>query len=176
MLAWRTAVQILQIPSSALLLLIGPSGSGKSTFARAHFQPTEILSSDYFRSVVSDDESNQKATADAFEVLHLVLEKRLQRGKLCVVDATNVRAADRSGLLAQARKFRRPAVALVLETPESLAVARAGTRADRIVEAEIVKRQMADLSRSLDTLEREGFAKVFKLNPADQVEIRRIDC
>jgi len=159
-----------------MVVLVGVAGSGKTTFARAHFQPTEILSSDYFRGVVSDDEGNQEASADAFELLHLVLEKRLQRGKLCVVDATNVRAEDRSRLLAQARKFRRAAVALVLDIPESVAITRAGSRADRIVEAEIVERQVADLRRSLDTLEREGFDKIFKLNPADRVEIRRVDC
>jgi len=169
-------VTILEIPSSALVVLVGVAGSGKSTFARAHFQCTEILSSDYFRGVVSDDEGNQEASADAFELLHLVLEKRLRRGKLCVVDATNVRAEDRARLLAQARRFTRAAVALVIDTPESIAVQRAGSRTDRIVEVEVVKRQLADLKRSLERLEHEGFDKAFKLNPADEIEIRRIDC
>ncbi len=34
------------IPNLSLVVLIGPSGSGKSTFARKHFLPTEVLSSD----------------------------------------------------------------------------------------------------------------------------------
>lgn len=61
----------------SLVVLIGASGSGKSTFAHTHFKDTEILSSDYFRGVVSDDEINQAATKDAFDVLHYILAKRL---------------------------------------------------------------------------------------------------
>src|SRR5437868_3030464 len=85
------------IPELSLVVLIGPSGSGKSTFARKHFRPTEILSSDYFRGLVSDDENDQSSTPDAFDALYYLLSKRLARGKLTVVDATNVRAEDRSG-------------------------------------------------------------------------------
>ena len=80
----------ITIPELALVVLIGPSGSGKSSFARKHFRPTEVLSSDYCRGLVSDDENDQAATKDAFEVLHYIGAKRLAAGKLTVVDATNV--------------------------------------------------------------------------------------
>ncbi|MEG4811864.1 AAA family ATPase, partial [Microcoleus sp. F8-D1] len=80
----------ITFPELSLVVLIGASGSGKSTFARQHFLPTEIISSDYCRGLVSDDENNQAATADAFEVLHLIAAKRLAAGKLTVIDATNV--------------------------------------------------------------------------------------
>ena len=80
----------LTIPELSLVVLIGVSGSGKSTFAQKHFKPTEIVSSDACRGLVSDDENSQAATPDAFELLHFIARKRLAAGKLTVVDATNV--------------------------------------------------------------------------------------
>jgi protein phosphatase len=80
----------INLPELSLVLLIGPSGCGKSSFARKHFLPTEIVSSDFCRSVVSDDENDQSATGDAFDLLHTIVRKRLARGRLTVVDATNV--------------------------------------------------------------------------------------
>jgi predicted kinase len=80
----------ITIPKLSLVVLIGPSGSGKSTFARKHFLPTEILSSDACRAMVSDDENNQEVTNDAFEVLHFVAARRLALGRLTVIDAANV--------------------------------------------------------------------------------------
>ena len=72
----------ITFPELSLIILIGASGAGKSTFAQQHFKPTKILSSDYFRGLVSDDENNQEATREAFEVLHYILAKRLAAGKL----------------------------------------------------------------------------------------------
>src|SRR6185312_15712719 len=82
----------LTIPDLSLVVLVGVSGSGKSTLARRLFKTTEVLSSDYCRGLVSDDENNQAATKDAFEVLHYIARKRLAAGKLTVVDATNVQS------------------------------------------------------------------------------------
>src|SRR5436189_1471481 len=93
----------LTIPELSLVVLVGPSGSGKSTFARAHFKPTEVLSSDFCRGLVSDDENDQASTNAAFEVLHFIAEKRLAAGKLTVVDATNVQPEARKPLVALRR-------------------------------------------------------------------------
>jgi protein phosphatase len=95
----------MKIPKLSLVVLIGPSGSGKSTFARKHFLPTEIITSDYCRGLVSDDENEQAATRDAFEVLHFIAAKRLARGRLTVIDATNVQAESRRPLVELARKY-----------------------------------------------------------------------
>src|SRR5215204_3938239 len=62
----------LTIPDPSLVLLVGPSGCGKSTFARRHFKPTEVVSSDFFRGLVCDDEGHQGASRDAFELVHEV--------------------------------------------------------------------------------------------------------
>src|SRR3712207_4534036 len=98
----------LTIPDLALVVLVGASGSGKSTFGRAHFKPTEVVSSDFCRGLVADDESDQSATGDAFDVLHFIVRKRLTAGRLTVVDATNVQPDARKPLLALAREFHAP--------------------------------------------------------------------
>ena len=122
------AANVVTIPSAALVVLIGVAGSGKSTFANERFRATEILSSDHFRAVLSDDEGDQEATNDAFALLHLILERRLKRGRLCVVDATNLIPEHRSKLLKIARLFKRPAVALIFDTPLDDCLKRAGGR------------------------------------------------
>src|SRR5882757_4589434 len=92
-------------PDLSLVVLIGASGSGKSSFARKHFLPTEVLSSDYCRGLVSDNENDLAATNDAFEVLHYIAAKRLAAGRLTVVDATNVQLESRQPLVKLARQY-----------------------------------------------------------------------
>jgi len=117
------------IPELSLVVLIGPSGCGKSSFAKKHFKPTEVLSSDYCRGLVSDDENAQEATKDAFEVLHFIASKRLSSGRLTVVDATNVQPEARKPLVALARLYHVLPVAIVLNLPQSTCVERNRKRA-----------------------------------------------
>lgn len=163
----------IDIPELALVALVGASGSGKSTFGRKHFRSTEVLSSDFFRGLVSDDENNQAATKDAFDALYYVLGKRLARGQLTVVDATNVRAEDRKRLIEHARTYHCLAVAIVINTPESICHERNSHRPDRTFGPHVVRRQITDLKRGLRGLEREGFRYVHFLNDSEEVEIRR---
>src|SRR5437588_12636975 len=114
----------ITIPELALVVLIGPSGCGKSTFARKHFKATEVLSSDYCRGLVSDDENDQAATKDAFDVLHYIAGKRLAAGRLTVVDATNVQPEARRPLVALAKEHDVLPVAIVLDLPESVCTQR----------------------------------------------------
>src|SRR5437588_12277374 len=157
------------LPAGALVLLIGPAGSGKSTFARTHFGPTEAISSDFCRGLVADDENDQGATDAAFEILYLVVEHRLRRRRLTVVDATSVNPLDRRGLLALARKQRAPAVAIVFDLPEELCVDRDRARDGRTVGAAVVRRQWRAMRRSLPELGAEGFAAVHVLDSPESV-------
>jgi predicted kinase len=116
--ARRVQPRALEVPELSLVLLVGASGSGKSTFARTHFLPTEVLSSDFCRGLVADDENDQAATGPAFEVLHFIASKRMEAGRLTVVDATNVKREDRAQLVALARKYHFLPVAIVFNLPE----------------------------------------------------------
>ena len=159
----------ITIPELSLVVLIGPSGCGKSSFARAHFKPTEVLSSDFCRGLVSDDENAQAATKDAFEVLHFVARKRLAAGRLTVVDATNVQPEARKPLVALAREFHVLPVAIVLNLPEKLCHERNQNRPDRQFGPHVVRNQSQQLRRSLRGLEREGFRHVFSLSTPEEV-------
>lgn len=163
------------IPELSFVVLIGVSGSGKSTFARKHFKPTEILSSDYCRGLVSDDENSQAATKDAFEVLHFIARKRLAAGKLTVVDATNVQPESRKSLVAIAREFHCLPVAIVLDLPERVAHDRNKTRPDRDFGPHVIRQQSQQLHRSLRGLEREGFRHVHVLKSLEEIEAAVIE-
>ena len=158
------------LPELSLVVLIGPSGAGKSSFGRKHFKPTEVLSSDFCRRLVSDDENNLAATTDAFEVLHFIAAKRLAAGRLTVVDATNVQPDDRKPLVEIARKYHCIPVAIVLNLPEKLCHERNQGRPDRNFGPHVVRRQSQALRRSLSGLKREGFRHVFVLSSPEEAE------
>ncbi|MCI0380858.1 MAG: polynucleotide kinase-phosphatase [Gemmataceae bacterium] len=165
----------LSIPKLSLVVLIGPSGSGKSTFARRHFLPTEILSSDACRALVSDKENDQSVTNDAFEVLHFVTAKRLALGRLTVVDATNVQPEARRPLVALARQYHCLPVAVVLNLPERLCQERNRLRDERDFGPHVVRQQISQLRRCLRGLGREGFRHVYILDTPDEVEAAVIE-
>jgi protein phosphatase len=165
----------LTIPELSLVVLIGPSGCGKSTFARRHFKPTEVLSSDAFRALVSDDENDQTATDDAFAALHFVAARRLAKAKVTVVDATNVQPEGRKPLVALARQFHVLPVAIVLDLPERVCHERNQSRPDRVFGPHVVRNQKSQLQRSLRGLGREGFRHVHVLKTQDEVDAAVIE-
>ncbi|MEW1659571.1 polynucleotide kinase-phosphatase [Streptomyces sp. NPDC093707] len=171
----RPAALSLTVPDLSLVVLVGATGSGKSTFAARHFKPTEVISSDYCRGLVSDDENDQSASGDAFEVLHFIVGKRLAAGRLTVVDATNVLEESRAQLVRLAREYDVPPVAIVLDVPEQLCAERNATRADRAgLPRRVIQRHQRELRRSLGRLEREGFRTVHVLRGAREVEAAEV--
>jgi protein phosphatase len=160
----------LRIPGDGMVVLMGASGSGKSTFAARHFGPTDVLSSDALRGLVAGDESDQSATEDAFELLRLALRMRLARGRLTVVDATNVQRWARRLLLDAARREGRPAVAIVLDLPLALCLKRNELRLVHRLPASAIRRQHRWLVESMPMLAAEGFARVELLRAPDEVE------
>jgi len=161
---------VIRIPELSLVVLVGASGCGKSTFARRHFLPTEVLSSDFFRAMVRDDETDQSATTDAFDVLHFVARRRLRAGRIVVVDATSVQPASRKALVALARECHVFAVAIVLNVPERVCSERNHARTDRQVPPHVIPQQVSQLRRGLRGLQREGFRHVFVLDSVQAVE------
>lgn len=165
----------ITLPNLSLVVLIGPSGSGKSTFARKHFLPTEVLSSDYCRGLVSDDENNQAATNDAFEVLHYIAAKRLARGHLTVIDATNVQPEARRPLVQLAKTYHCLPVAIVLNPQEKVCHERNRNRDDRMFGPHVIQQQRSQLRRSIKALKREGFRHVFVMESVEEIEAAIIE-
>jgi protein phosphatase len=158
------------IPETSLVVLIGASGSGKSTFASKHFLPTEIISSDACRGLVSDDEGSLDATEDAFELVHFLARKRLSRQKLVVIDATNVQAHARKSLVAIAREQDCMAVAIVLDLPPKVCHERNQSRPDRQFGFHVVRQHSAQLRQSIRGLRREGFRYITVLDSPEAIE------
>ncbi|MFE7413041.1 polynucleotide kinase-phosphatase [Streptomyces laurentii] len=170
------APRTLPVTDLSLVVLIGATGSGKSTFARRHFKPTEIVSSDFCRGLVADDENDQSASKDAFDVLHYIAGKRLAAGRLTVVDAANVQREARQQLVRLAREYDVLPIAIVLDLPEEVCAARNAARPDRAhLPRHVVQRHRRELRRSLRGLEREGFRKVHVLRGEEEVAAARIE-
>jgi polynucleotide kinase-phosphatase len=165
----------IAIPQLSLVTLIGVSGSGKTTFARKRFWPTEVLSTDYCRGLVADDENDQAATPAAFAALHFVAERRLEAGRLTVIDATNVRAEDRKGLVEIARRYHALPVAIVLNLPERICRERNRARPDRNFGGHVIANQLRTLRQSLRGLRKEGYSHVFVLDSQEQIDAVEIE-
>ncbi|MCO1660199.1 polynucleotide kinase-phosphatase [Pseudonocardia humida] len=164
----------IAVPALSLVVLVGISGSGKSTFGRAHFRATEVVSSDACRGMVADDENDQSATPQAFELLHYIVGKRLAAGRLTVVDATNVQPDDRRKLVELAREHDVLPVAIVLDLPQRVCADRNAARPDRQFGPHVLRRQREQLRRGLRGLAREGFRGVHVLRSPEEVAAARV--
>ena len=166
----RRRLDRIEMPELGLVVLCGASGSGKSTFARRHFAPTEVVSSDRCRALVGDDETDQSVTAAAFELLHTIVEKRLEIGRLTVVDATNTKPEDRKALLDLARRWDVLATAIVFDLPVATCLAHSEQRRDRRTPAHAIKRQHDTLRRGVKRLRKERFTRVYTLGSIDELD------
>lgn len=160
----------IEIPEVCLVAMIGGTSSGKSSFALKHFKPTEVLSSDFFRGMVCDDENSQKASGEAFDLLYYAANKRLNNMKLTVVDATNIQTAARKQVIDLAKEQNVHAVAIVLNTPEEIMLERNKARSDRNLPERVILQHCRDVKRSIKGLKREGFRYVYVINSVEQLE------
>ncbi|MFE9770022.1 AAA family ATPase [Streptomyces sp. NPDC005808] len=155
-----TSLVYPQLPESCLVVLIGASGAGKSTIART-WPASQVLSLDALREAVSDDAGDQDATDDAVDALHLLLERRMARRKFTVVDSTNVARSAREPLVAAAKRYNVPVIAVVVSTPASVCVERQGPRpANRTVPDDTVLAQHQAMVHAHPQLRSEGFNDV----------------
>lgn len=161
---------ILDVPAFSLILLVGPSGTGKSTFAARHFSETEVVSSDRCRAMIVDDEAEQRVTPDAFELLNVIVSRRLKWMRLTAVDATNLEPKARRGLLDLAKRHHCQAVAVVLDLPPDLCRERNAGRTDRRVAPEVIERQFETFRTAKKRIGKEGFRSVFRLDSLEKME------
>jgi protein phosphatase len=169
------------VPDGSLVVLVGVAGAGKSTFAAGHFGPDEVLSSDAFRGIVGESESDQAASRPAFAVLHRALAARLSTHRTTVVDATNVTGWARRGVLARAASAGVSAIAIVFDLPETVCLARNAARAEAgrsgPVPLPAIRQQLRDLRRSMRDpagLFVEGFDEVYRLASPAAVDAVRV--
>jgi predicted kinase len=160
----------IDIRDPSLVVLVGAAGSGKSTFAARWFEPSEILSSDAFREILTGDPSDQRATKTAFSIIHREVTKRLQAGRTAVVDATNVEPSARRQLVARARFAGVPSVAFVFALPRDVVLGRNAARPGRQVDEAIVERHLARLEAALPSLSDEDFDELAILRTPDEVD------
>ncbi|HEX4897263.1 MAG TPA: AAA family ATPase [Candidatus Limnocylindrales bacterium] len=162
----------LAIPGRCVVLLVGAAGAGKSTFARRHFPPEAILSSDAMREAIAGNAADQRVNGPAFAALHRALDRRLASGALAVVDATNATAAARRAIRRIAGRHRVPIIAIVLDLPEAIVRARNAGRTERPVPDEVVTRHLAAVARTLDRgqLEAERYARIVRLRTPAEIE------
>lgn len=165
----------IEIPDFSLVVLVGPTGCGKSTFARKHFLETEIVSSDHCRALVSDDETDQAATQDAFDLVHYTAGIRLKRRKLVVIDSTAVQKESRASLIKLAKKYHALCIALVLDIDPKVCHERNQERKNRDFGLHVPKNHSRSLRKGLRRLKREGFAQVHIMNTPEDVDALEIE-
>jgi protein phosphatase len=165
----------ISLPDFSLVVMVGATGSGKSQFARKHFLETEIVSSDRCRALVSDDETNQAATADAFALVHAMAALRLKRRKLTVIDATSVRPEDRRTLVRLAREWHALPVAIVLNIDADICNERNASRPNRDFGPHVARNHVRALRHGLRGLRKEGFLHTFVFNSSDDADAATIE-
>ncbi|MBR6873891.1 MAG: polynucleotide kinase-phosphatase [Ruminococcus sp.] len=160
----------IEIPEFCLVALIGATSSGKSTFAHKYFKPTEVLSSDFFRGMVCDNENDQNVSGEAFDLLWYAANKRLDLMKLTVIDATNIQKTARQQVLQVAKSQNVHTAAIVLNLPEELLQERNKQRPDRNLPERVIRQHCVEVRKSIRNLKREGFRFIYIINSLEQLE------
>jgi F420-dependent oxidoreductase-like protein len=158
----------LRLPDPCLVVLVGATGAGKSAWAHAWFPADAVVSSDRMRAVVGAGERDQRASRDAFELLDLIVEKRLARGLVTVVDTTGLEPKRRAAWRALAERAGVPAHAVVLETPEKVVRERNRARGTPVPK-KVVDAQLREAAAAAGALAREGWAGVHAAAPVELV-------
>jgi predicted kinase len=163
----------ITVPRRTLLVLCGPAGSGKSTFAMQRFTPTSIVSSDYCRAMICDDENNQQVNRDTFDLFYYIIQKRMYLGRFTVADSTALRSDTRRRLRAQSRQSGYYGCLLIFNTPPEICLSRNRLRS-RNVEEQVIPYHAGLLQQTLLDAPNEGWEQVHVLGIDDmdaQIEV-----
>ncbi len=163
--------KIFRLLRPSIVVLCGPAACGKSTFAQLHFRPTQIISSDWARAHVCDDERDQRFNVQAFALVHFIVEQRLMANRLCVVDSTALTFQARKDLLELARKYQVPTTLMLFNAPLETCIERDEKR-ERTVGRLIIERHYRAFEQTRATLGQEGFHHVVEIPDGDQEKIQ----
>ncbi len=150
-------------------MLVGPSGAGKSTFAQRHFRASQVISSDELRAALADDPNDQAASAEAFHILTLLVNGRLRRRLLTIVDATNLRSSSRRRWVRIAERYDVPAVAVCFDFAAQAYLELNRRRPARQVEEEVVRAQVERVARAMADLPAEGYQAIHLFHSPEEV-------
>jgi len=155
----------------SIVLLCGPAACGKSTFAQRHFRPTQIISSDWARARVCDDERDQRFQAQAFALVHCLTELRLSLNRLCVVDSTALSPAHRREYLEMAKRFQVPCVVFLFNVSLEKCVERDRSR-ERTVGSPVIEHQYQAFGQTKADIRQEGFDQIIEIGDEDLDRVR----
>ncbi|NQT19850.1 MAG: AAA family ATPase [Planctomycetes bacterium] len=153
----------IAIPSPGLVILCGPAACGKSTFARRHFRPTQVVSSDRCRAMLTDSAGAQWASGQAFELFHTIIEKRLALGRLTVADSTALSKTARRDLNRIAKAADTPVVLIIFNVSKDTCLERDGKRRRRVGE-DVVAAHIEKLDIALKETRNERYHAVYILD------------
>lgn len=147
---------VLRLDSPTLVVLVGPAASGKTTWASSHFKSNEVVSSDRLRGLVGKGEWDQSASADAFDLLEQIVDMRLSRKLMTVIDTTGLQQEDRRRWAAKAKEAGMLSAAVAFSTPGELCRRRNRERRDP-VPARVLDSQLRRSRQSMEELPTDGF-------------------
>ncbi len=163
----------ITLPQRSLIVLCGPAGAGKSTFARRFiaqhqqqgYRNTTIVSSDYCRALVCDDETNQHVNRDTFDLFHYIIQKRMFQQRLTIADSTALYADARQKLraLAQSHSYYTCLIVFNMPLETCLAYDRKQTRG-RTVGPEVITYHMKLIQRALQDIPHEDWSAIHILD------------
>ena len=158
----------MRLPDPCLVVLVGATAAGKSHWAAEWFAPDQVVSSDRLRAVVGLGERDQRAGGDAFEVLELIVAKRMRRRLTTVIDSTGLDAKRRAAWRALGERHDVPVHAVVFAPPEKVVRERNRARGTP-VPAKVVAGQLREAAAVAGQLAGEGFAGVSAAGPVELV-------
>ena len=154
----------LRLPAPCVVVLIGASGSGKTTWAREHFAPNEVVSSDALRAAVGIDEDDMAASSVAFELLETIVGERIRRNLTTVIDTTGLEPDRRQAWVDAAHDAGLPIYAILFDA-DLETIDPANRSKTHPVPKTVLRKQLSKLARAPDEVEHEGFDGVHHRRP-----------
>ncbi len=128
----------------------------------------------FLMGLVGEHEHDQRAGTDAFAVLDLVLERRLRRRLLTVVDTLGLERERRRRYVELARRHGIPVIAVAFDVPDADCRAR-NARRPRAVPAKVLAGQLRRWPAVRDELADDGFDAVHAPGPVRVVHAQLVD-
>lgn len=166
--------RIIRVSRPSVVVLSGPAASGKSTFAARHFRTTQVISSDFCRALVCDEELDQRYPLQTFALVEALVSQRLSINRLCVVDSTALTFEARKSLRETGRRFRVPVELFMFDLPLERCLDFDRKR-ERSVGEKVIREHFDLFSQALALVESEGFDRILEIHEDDfasfQIEI-----